>query len=321
MSNNSNTQPLPQNPIPKKENKTYDPKSDGSPDTIRYRNAVNSGEIKKRGRPFMTAAERAKAREKRKEYKKIWNANYKKKRPRRASFVSYEELKQIMRDECITSARQFSEWYRHNLPSRVPEAPDDAYRRRGTWISWNDLFGNNNRPVNEKPAKKIAPYADARAFAMSTGCKSREEWFQYYRKHNPPHMPARPDLIYFKTGDWLSWKEFLGPGSKTFMGRAKDLEINNDKILYIMHVPDPSSNKIFRIGVTVGGWTAIDTAIEKYNIKFVDAYVLDKEFDWNQFISNYGEEVWEVDGIYKIDNIHHLIMDLSQYFNRYKRTS
>jgi len=299
-----------------KNEKTYTMDSDGSPEMIEYRNKVNSGEITKRGRPFQTAEQRAKAKKKRKEYMATYNARRKGHRPRR-KFLDYEEARQRIQAEGIRTVAEYYKWHRMNHPAQMPYQPDDFYKTRGDWINWGHFLGVENQfPYVKK--KNFRPYKEAKAYAHSKGFNDVPSWIAYCKAGNvPDDIPHRPDVAYFKTGEWFSWREFLGPQCKIQLGKA--LEKVNDNVIYILNVPDPRNTKLFRIGVTVGGWSSIDDAVKKLGVKFIDAYVIDKPFDWKAFILKYGEPAWDADGIYQIQNINDLILGLSQFLIRYRR--
>lgn len=303
-----------------KPKKRYPLTSDGSPEMIEYRNKVNSGEIRKRGRPFLTAEEKEESRRKRKEYLQTYRSRFRKHRPRYyEDFYSYEEAREKIQAEGIRSAAEYKMWHRMNHPARMPESPDDFYTRRNKWQGWGHFLGTyNSYPYIKK--KSWRPYKEAKAFAHARGFENVAAWTAFCKSGQcPDDIPHRPDIAYFKTGDWFSWREFLGPKCKMAMSKA--LEKVNDKVLYILKVPDPSNTKLFRMGVTVGGWSSIQTAINKYSLRFVDAYVIDSEFDWKKFVLKFGEPSWDGDGVFQINNVYEMTMALGQMFSPYRPES
>lgn len=303
---------------PKKKERNYPLNSDGSPETIAYRNKVNSGEIPKRGRPFLTAEQRAESRRKR----KLYEDNYRAKRKRRVrrnyeNFLEYEEARERIQNEGIRTMAEYTKWHRMNHPARMPQSPEDFYAKNGKWKGWGDFLGVYNAfPYVKK--KSWRPYKEAKAFAHSKGFSNVPEWTAFCKAGGcPDDIPRRPDIAYFKSGDWFSWREFLGPKCKTELGKA--LETVNDKVLYILHVPDSRNAHLYRVGITVGGWSSINEAMKKFNMKFIDAYVIDADFDWKRFTTKYGEPSWEGEGVYQISNVYEMTMELGQLFNPYRK--
>ncbi len=303
---------------PKKKDKTYSLDSDGSPEMIEYRNKVNTGEIKKRGRPFLTAEQRSKSRKKRKEYLATFKAKHKKrKRRRHEAYLSYEEARERIQAEGVRTAAEYNLWYKLNHPATMPHAPDDFYARRGKWVNWGHFLGTNN-PFPYIKKKNWRPYKEAKAFAHSKGFDTVPAWLAFCAEGKcPDDIPHRPDVAYFKSGDWFSWREFLGPKCKIQLGKA--LEKVNDTVLYILQVPDPTDRTLFRIGVTVGGWSSIQDAIKKYKLNFTDAYVVEPEFDWKSFVLKFGQASWQGEGVYQIPNINEMNLALGQYFSQYRK--
>lgn len=300
---------------PSKKPKKYSIKSDGSPEMIEYRNAVNSGEIKKRGRPFLTAEERAESDRKRKEYIATYRSKRKRKRRRYEEFLPYEEARDRIQNEGIRTAAEYNLWHRLNNPARMPQSPDAYYGLRGKWSNWGDFLG----VVNEYPRikkKTWRPYKEAKAYAHSKGFSTIHDWRDFCRSGKcPEDIPHRPDVAYFKTGDWFSWREFIGPKCKVELGKV--IQVVNDKVLYILKIQDESNSKLFRIGVTVGGWSSIKDAVKRFNLKYVTSFVIDQEFDWKGFVMKFGEPSWEGEGVYQIDNVYEMTMSLGQYFSTY----
>lgn len=301
-----------------KKDLTYPLNSDGSPKMIEYRNAVNRGEVKKMGRPFLTAAERAESLRRRKEYMETYRAKRKRRKRSYADYYDYEEAREKIQNEGIRSASEYHAWHNMNHPARMPSNADHFYSRRGVWISWNHFLGTNNEYPYVKKLKTRS-YKDAKAYAHGKGFKNVPEWTAFCKSGKcPEDIPHRPDIYYFKTGDWFSWREFLGPRCKMELGKA--IETVNDKMLYILNVPDPSNSKLYRIGLTVGGWPAIRDSVKKYKLRHVASFTIDTEFNWKHFVSKHGEPHWESDGVFEIANISAMTFELSQLFIQYRPT-
>lgn len=289
--------------------------SDGSPAMIEYRNKTRSGEIPKKGRPFLTPEQKEESIRKRKEYQR----NYKRKRRsihrKSKHFLTFEDARERIQKEGVSSVNEYREWFKINRPSNVPFAPDIVYKDKG-WKGWNDFLDTDNTYPKIK-AKNFRPYREARAFAMSKNIKGFAEWLEFCKSGQcPEDIPRRPDITYFKDGEWFSWREFLGPIDPV----EKRLAMENfeEKVLYILNIPDKTNSKLYRIGLTIGGRSSINESCKKYNLKFVDAYVIDEEYDWKTLLMMYGEPYWGSDGIYEVQNINEFIFRLSLNFSQYR---
>jgi hypothetical protein len=75
------------------------------------------------------------------------------------------------------------------------------------------------------------------------------------------------------------------------------------------------------VGVTVGGWAAIQDAVKKHNLRFIDAYTVDAEFDWKAFVAKFGQPSWEGEGVYEIPNVNEMNLALGQYFIQFRSGS
>lgn len=295
----------------------YSIKSDGSPEMIEYRNKVNMGELPKRGRPFLTAEERAESLRKRKEYIATFRSKRKRTRRKSNDFMTYDEARDRIQNEGIRTVLEYKLWHKLNHPARMPQSPDAYYTSRGKWLSWGDFLGI----VNAYPRiskKRWRPYKEAKAYVHNKAFGTIAEWRAFCKSGKcPEDIPHRPDVAYFKTGDWFSWREFLGPKCKIELGKA--IQMVNDKVLYVLKVNDTNNARLYRIGVTVGGWSSITDAIKKHNLRFVDAFVITPETDWKTFIHRFGEPSWEGEGVYQIDNVYELTMALGEYYPSYRK--
>ncbi len=326
--------------VPKKGTKEYET----------YRRKCMNGTIKKNGRPFdpeVVKREKEKRRQKyivdyyrkyrakkRKEFLAlrkeqirlekeagIYQAPVKKKRKRRPKeFLPYESAKDIVQFEGIRSSVQYNTWYKFNKPGTLPSHPPDHYGKLGQWKSWGDFLGVvNTYPVNEKIDWR--PYNECLAYAQSLGnVNTMAEWIAYGKEgKHPPDVPTRPDIVYRKYGNlWISWNVFLR--KKGQISAMQYVISKNDAILYIMKIDDPTNNKVYKIGVTVGGISSIKDAIKKFDLEFIEGFKVDKDFDWKQFLSKYASPHWDAAGVYEVPNIHELNLALTHHGVRIDRS-
>jgi superfamily II DNA or RNA helicase len=66
------------------------------------------------------------------------------------------------------------------------------------------------RQVKGKRKSGMKPFKEAREYARSLGPKTHEEWLKYWKTHKKPiDIPLNPDKHYKKTGEWISWGDWL----------------------------------------------------------------------------------------------------------------
>lgn len=112
-------------------------------------------------------------------------------------------------------------WKKGEIPRDLPIAPYTVYRGKG-WIDWGDFLGFR-RPATRK---KILPYEEARAFAITLGLKDGTEWRDYARRGIdgktpiPSNIPRNPYQIYRGRG-WVNWSHWLGRG-QAVLGSGND---------------------------------------------------------------------------------------------------
>ena len=69
-----------------------------------------------------------------------------------------------------------------------------------------------------KSGPRFLPYKDVQKWVQAWGDRwtSEEEWKEWIsagEKRNS-YIPSRPDEYYTRTGDWISWEDFLGVEKK-----------------------------------------------------------------------------------------------------------
>ena len=153
------------------------------------------------------------------EFKLKKEINEKKKILNKNSIKFYNEIRKYLKDNNICSFRDW-EINKKKLPERFPKAPDQYFTSRGLWKGWNTFTGK--RPKGTRDA--FLSYEDARKYALSLKINTARQWLS--KKDFPTNIPLRSDIHYRKTGDWVSWGNFLG---------VRD-EIASSKIVYASYL-------------------------------------------------------------------------------------
>lgn len=157
-----------------------------------------------------------------------------------ATFVSYDEAKDILRKEMLHSKSAFDHWWASNKPKTIPRFPYRVYK---DWVSWNDFLGNDNKFA--APQKVWRPYHEAAKWVHTLNLRSYNEWNTWAKMDGnlPDDIPARPDIVYKQ---WTSWTQWLGNTPEGVTSLHQDM--TRFKVLYVLHEPGTHEN-VYRIGV------------------------------------------------------------------------
>jgi len=228
-------------------------------------------------------------------------------RPRKS--LPFKEAREIVRSENIGSVKQYEKWYNLNKPAGLPKRPDRAYKDNFT--TWNDFLGNDTPFPCAR--KSYRPFNAARSFAQSKRFNKKQEWLEFADSEEfPKDIPKRPDLVYRKMNEWVSWPNFLGTNIHE---KGKNL-LEADFMFYIIRNPK-AVRDYYRCGITGGGISSINDYLAKINGSIVAVYSVPDTFQYNTFLKSMGfEEHYEYKGYYHIPNLIGLISKLSMEFNR-----
>ena len=230
---------------------------------------------------------------KKKKYKKYSTPNLGKKpaggqrkkrqkiRPGRPRVIMpFEEAVELIRKENIQSYRDYMLWYDLHHPVRIPRRPDRTYAK--DWKGWGYYLGNYNEPVPNHPRNNFRSYEDAKIFAQKLGFSSVTQWHEYCKSGDKPDdIPARPDVHYYKTGDWFSWTEFLGTRIEHRIKSAQEAK----QYFYIARYPDVQHPNIYTAGLT----SSVINTIRDEKFKVLKIYEYFEDFDWLDLLDTYGE--------------------------------
>lgn len=231
------------------------------------------------------------------------------KRGRKRKNFEFEEARDLVRRESLSSLVDYKKWYAFNRPSRLPKRPDRAYKM--DWKGWSDFLGTNNPFPCVK--RSYRPYREARAFAHSLRFSNRQQWLDYCRSgKKPKDVPARPDIVYQKSKEWFTWREFLGYN----VAERIVSNVESNHIMFILKAPNRPSN-VFNIGSTNGGTSAVFHIQNEYKYQIVAMFAHDGKFDINSFITRFAAPFWDGNqGEYVVFNLAELMNALSEQLNQ-----
>jgi hypothetical protein len=172
----------------------------------------------------------------------------------------------------LKSSLEYRKWWMHNRPSTIPKNPNRAYA--SVWMGWGDFLGTYNPfPCSRR---KFRPYKEARAWAQTLGFTTKAQWMAHCKaKDFPADVPKRPDIYYFKSKDWLTWKDFLGYRVSDRVAALSE----TDHIIYVIQYPELPTN-VFTLGITAEGKSGLITRQQQYGFAIIAAYYHDKQSDW-----------------------------------------
>jgi hypothetical protein len=125
-------------------------------------------------------------------------------------FLPFEEARQYVRS---LGLKNQTEWFEYcaspNRASFIPSRAKDVYSDK--WINTADWLGTNYVSMFEASDKQLS-YVDAKKYISKLGIKfkSIKEYSDYVRKNNIECLPIDPKGKYKKTGDWISFSDYLG---------------------------------------------------------------------------------------------------------------
>lgn len=219
------------------------------------------------------------------------------------------EARELIRAEGISSRREYYKWHDMNKPARIPRRPDRAYKKE--WVSWNDFLGNNNPYPCVR--KSFRPYKESRQFAHSLKLQNKAAWIAYAKtEKKPKDIPSRPDVYYQKSGEWFTWKDFLG---YDVTDRIKALQ-EAPNVFFILRYPGLPSN-VYKFGVTNGGVSEIKDKQRTQGFQIIKMYKCLDNFNWISIISRTCREytMSEISNVYMSNNIFETMNDLEYYGN------
>lgn len=231
-------------------------------------------------------------------------------RGRKRRSFPFEEARELIRKESLSSKVDFDKWHSFNKPSRIPKRPDRAYKHQ--WKGWSNFLGTNNPFPCVR--RSFRPYKDARAFAHSLGLQNRTQWFDFCRDgKKPKDIPSRPDLFYAKSREWYTWREFLG---YTALERLT-ANTQTETIIYVMKPPNLPNN-VYRIGITNGGKSSLVAAQTQGGFTIAAMFFHDGKFDWRSLLAKHSTPYWHGSGVeeYVVHGVAEFLNGLSERLNR-----
>ena len=125
-------------------------------------------------------------------------------------WLSYSQAKKAVHSLKLCSKLEWTEYIKSKpLPSGVPMAPVNVYKRTGHWKSWKDWLGYKQIRKRVYPDKWL-PYEESRKYVHTLKLRSMYDWRDYTSNNPlPEKIPRTPYGVYRNKG-WISWHDWLG---------------------------------------------------------------------------------------------------------------
>ncbi len=129
----------------------------------------------------------------------------------KSEYRSYEDTKKFIHP---MKFKNVAEWTKYckigNKPKDIPNNPRVTYDDQG-WISWGDFLGTGRIASQNRIFKT---YEETKEYIKQFNIKSKTEWSAFSKSDKRPvDIPGAPDSTYKRTGEWVSWGDFLSTGT------------------------------------------------------------------------------------------------------------
>lgn len=132
-------------------------------------------------------------------------------------YYTYEQAKKwVQENELTKNIKSSTDWLKikNKLPSFIPKAPFNFYKKQGTWNGFGDFFGTGRKKFGD-----FLSYEDAKIWLkeneLTKNIKTQDEWVKITNKL-PSFIPKAPEDVYKRNGVWKGLGDFLGTGNKLF---------------------------------------------------------------------------------------------------------
>jgi very-short-patch-repair endonuclease len=142
--------------------------------------------------------------------------------------MSFEDCREIVRSLNLKSQKDWVKWCKNNKCTGIPTNPNVVFKNNG-WLSMADWLGidsyHNMRNI------KYVGYDECKIFLRENHplIKKKEDWLNLNKKLLPIYIPKRPDYLYRKTNEWISWDSFLSSPPSHITRSKKFISFNEAK--------------------------------------------------------------------------------------------
>ena len=190
-------------------------------------------------------------------------------KPKSTKYLPWEECRQLMRAESLSSKGMFEKWYQSNQPKVIPRFPYRVYTKE--WAGWNDFLNTDNK-FNARIGTHWKTLLEASKYVHTLKLNSVAEWLEYCRSGKlVDDIPKRPELTY---SDWISWGSFLG--NKPSEAIVVQREAQKTQVYYITHEIGAPEN-VLTFGIEARGTAGMKDRYSHGNIHIVKMFWFNPE--------------------------------------------
>ena len=120
------------------------------------------------------------------------------------NYYSLVQLKKIVKNKQISNEKEYKEYYRRKIDSKIPSKPYKTYKDKG-WKGWPEFF--------QRKKNKVVSYFEAQKKVKKFKFKNSNDFKEYRKKIFVSSVPFFPEKTFYKRG-WKGWPDFLGTGRK-----------------------------------------------------------------------------------------------------------
>ena len=181
--------------------------------------------------------------------------------PRDCTWPTYEEARAMVRARGIKNRSHYWAWHKEHRIKFLPNRPDHAYARLGSWVGWNDFLGNGNSFEKVGPnVDDYLPFWEAARIVHTLGIKSHREWDAYCLVNQlPAGVASNPRAVYKDI--WykgVGWSEWLGLNVMSVVDVATGVEGN---MLWCLVVRDGIGGGCFEVIKDTGSNVLRDSGV------------------------------------------------------------
>lgn len=226
--------------------------------------------------------------------------------------MTFEEAKEFVQNEGVSSRQQFLNWWDKNKPSKLSKYPQRVYTKE--WQGWNDFLGTNNE--FNKTRRNWRSFEEAVLWVHALGLQGgKPGWLEWVKENSdalPEDIPKRPDIVYKK--EWMTWKHWLG--DKVAERVEAQQKARSATIYYIIREREHAQvANVYTFGIESNGVSGLRERWnhEKFQVVKMFEFDRDKADLVDRIVENLSNEYFGEKHVRAVPNIHELCWQLNEH--------
>jgi superfamily II DNA or RNA helicase len=127
------------------------------------------------------------------------------------TYRSFKEARAFVHKFGLNGKVEWIQWAKTKAkPHDIPANPERFYKKTGEWISLDDWLGTGKISSRNRVYRT---FEEAREYVHQLQLNDKCEYSKWSKTEaRPQNIPASPVSVYQKSGDWISWGNWLGTG-------------------------------------------------------------------------------------------------------------